>query len=175
MKREFWNMCPGWESVVSSTWAPGIKRRSKKTANVSCQVFVLGKLFMKKHFLHYQILLKYDFSSAHACVAKPTQALGFSDNCSLFVNSIDQKNASLRKIKRYFKSSSNINLKENGWGWLKTTQEYLLLLLFFDVFELVTILQVTFVILALFVTWGKLESATRTIYFKRLKLRINTK
>ena len=48
---------------------------------------------------------------------------------------------------------------------LKTTQEYLLLLLFFDVFELVTILQVTFVILALFVTWGKLESATRTIYF----------
>ena len=56
---------------------------------------------------------------------------------------------------------------------LKTTQEYLLLLLFFDVFELVTILQVTFVILALFVTWGKLESATRTIYLKgeRLKLR----
>ena len=74
---------------------------------------------MKKHFLHYQILLKYDFSPAHACVAKPTQALGFSDNCSLFVNSIDQKNASLRKLKRYFKSSSNINLKENGWGWPK--------------------------------------------------------
>ena len=40
-------------------------------------------------------------------------------------------------------------------------------MLFFDVFELVTILQVTFVMLALFVTWGKLNSATRTNYFSK--------
>ena len=33
---------------------------------------------MKNHFLHYQILLKYDFSPAQParlfCIAKPTQA-----------------------------------------------------------------------------------------------------
>ena len=53
--------------------------KGKEQENCQCImfVFVLGKQFMKNHFLHYQIMLKYYFSPAQPArmhIAKPTQA-----------------------------------------------------------------------------------------------------